>query len=270
MSTKNAVKKYSKKYKETVPKFPSKAVAVESVQRLDDLAIKQAKWSTGLYKKANDELYSLLAECYEEVAVIRSQGRAVTSALNKILSERGITFNDATKLETKAVRLVFGNIGKRAFSYSTVLVLARAERVATKDLAIWIATNGGVEEVRKKSKLDGKTPSEIREDTVNIVSNALSTVGAINISDFEVIDGVDFSVVIIRKNADGSTDLVRQVKSQRVIKDALVSVKDVVGQERLNQSVNNASKQFSLRQGVLLKASSNAVVNQSFKKPEMA
>jgi hypothetical protein len=259
MSTKNAVKKYSKKQNSTGSKVPAQLFANDAVKKLDNLAARQKKWSAGLYKKANDELYSLLAECYEEVIAIRLEGRKVTSALNNILAERGITFNDATKLETKAVRLVFGNIGKRAFSYSSVLVLAKAERLETKDFATWITNSGGVEEVRKKSKLDGKTPSEIREDTVDSVSEALSTISAITASDFEVVDGVDFSVVIVRKNADGSTDFLRQVKSQRVIKDALISVKDVVGQEKLNQSVKSASKQYSLRQGLLNKASNKLI-----------
>jgi hypothetical protein len=259
MSTKNAVNKCSKENNITRSKIPVRLFANDAVKKLDALAMRQEKWSIGLYKKSNDELYSLLAECYDEVMLLRLQGRGVVSALNKILAERGISFNDATKLETKVVRVVFGNIGKRAFSYSSVLVLAKAERLETKDFATWITNSGGVEEVRKKSKLDGKTPSEIREDTVDSVSKALSTISAITASDFEVVDGVDFSVVIVRKNADGSTDFLRQVKSQRVIKDALISVKDVVGQERLNQSVKSDSKKFSQRQALLKKASNKPI-----------
>lgn len=272
MSTKNAVNKCSKEKNSTGSKVQAQLFANDAVKKLDNLAVRQEKWSIGLYKKSNDELYSLLAECYDEVMLIRLQGRGVVSALNKILAERGISFNDATKLETKVVRAVFGNIGKRAFSYSSVLVLAKAEGVETKDFATWITNSGGVEEVRKKSKLDGKTPSEIREESIDRVSEALGTISAITLSDFEVIDGLDFLVAVVRQNADGTTDIVRQIKSQRVIKDALISVKDVVGQERLNQSLKSDAKKFSQRQALLNRASNKTITlpTNALKIAEMA
>ena len=115
------------------------------IQSLDTIAKKQSKWSKK-YDNVNDGLYAILAECYEEVEKLRVAKRAVVLAFNDELKNRGYKRLDATQLETKVIRVVFGDIGaNRATGYAKVLVIARNEKVTAVDLAEWIKGNGGVE-----------------------------------------------------------------------------------------------------------------------------
>ena len=93
------------------------------------IADKAATWHSTSYKKATDELYALLSECYASVADVSAQGTATVRELNKVITQNGITFNDGTGLETKVVRVVFGNIGKRAHIYARVLGNAAKQAV---------------------------------------------------------------------------------------------------------------------------------------------
>jgi hypothetical protein len=72
---------------------------------------KAKTWSETSHKKATDELYALLAECYAVTLQTRAQSAAVMRELNKLLVEKHLKFNDGTKLETKVVRVVFGRGG---------------------------------------------------------------------------------------------------------------------------------------------------------------
>jgi hypothetical protein len=91
------------------------------------IADKAATWHSTSYKKATGELFVLLSDCYQSVADIRTQGTGTVRELNRVLRINKLVFNDGTRLETKVVRVVFGNIGKRAHTYARVLSLALGE-----------------------------------------------------------------------------------------------------------------------------------------------
>ena len=128
------------------------SIAQAQYKAMAAVAKKAKTWNDTSYKKATDELYKLLAECYSVTLTTRAQSTAVMRELNKLLVAKGLTFNDGTKLETKVVRVVFGNIGKRAHIYARVLVNAREQAVDAKGFAKWLTAQGGVEAVRRQHK----------------------------------------------------------------------------------------------------------------------
>lgn len=145
----------------TVSKTTANAsIAQAQYKAMAAVAKKVKTWNDTSYKKATDELYALLAECYSVTLTTRAQSTSVMRELNKLLVEKGLTFNDGTKLETKVVRVVFGNIGKRAHIYARVLMNAREQAVDAKEFAKWLTAQGGVEAVRRQHK--GLTPTQVK------------------------------------------------------------------------------------------------------------
>ena len=142
--------------KSTIKSTTTVITAQQHYDAMLKIASKAATWHSTSYKKASDELFALLGDCYATVADIRKQGTAMVRELNKVLTANSITFNDGTRLETKVVRVVFGNIGKRAHIYARVLVNAREQSVEPTLFAQWLVKQGGIEAVRKQHK--GLTP----------------------------------------------------------------------------------------------------------------
>jgi len=68
-----------------------------TVQGYDSCSEESKTWNDTSYKKATDELYKLLAECYSVTLTTRAQSTAVMRELNKLLVAKGLTFNDGTK-----------------------------------------------------------------------------------------------------------------------------------------------------------------------------
>ena len=92
---------------------------------IDSLATKRETWENGTYKASNEELYVLLDECVDLFKEVRVH-RSLVKKLNLILEEREIMMRSNTSLATKIVRLIFGDCGKRAYTYARVLTVAAA------------------------------------------------------------------------------------------------------------------------------------------------
>ena len=212
------------------------------IQSLDTIAKKQSKWSKK-YDNVNDGLYAILAECYEEVEKVRVAKRAVVLAFNDELKNRGYKRLDATQLETKVIRVVFGDIGaNRATGYAKVLVIARNEKVTAVDLADWIKGNGGVEEVRR-TDASGKTPKVTREDAVTEALKALDQSPIFDMSDVTKHEGLEYGVIVVRRNADGSVAPVAEVTSLPIVKDVLASLKSLVVEQKSKDAEETKAEQ---------------------------
>ena len=72
---------------------------------IDDIVAKRILWEQGTYAAANAELYSILGDCLELFVALKSRTGAA-KAVNDLLDLRGLTYNNATSLELKLVRLV--------------------------------------------------------------------------------------------------------------------------------------------------------------------
>ena len=126
------------------------------------------KWTKNAYRTASTELYELLAECYAHTQFYRSADISFKLQLNQLLRDAKHTFNEGTRIETKVVRVVFGEVFKGAIGrsrgaiYSKVLTAAHEEKVTKDNFFKWLTTQGGVEAVRKQNK--SKTAAQIKTE----------------------------------------------------------------------------------------------------------
>ena len=88
---------------------------------LGDIETARINWETGSYKKSNEELYGVLDRCrnfYQQIKIMEEGKRKLIKAIDGVLIERGMPSQKNTSLVTKVVRCVFGDVGKRAFTYA--------------------------------------------------------------------------------------------------------------------------------------------------------
>ena len=239
------------------------------IQSLDKIAKKQSKWSTK-HDNVNDGLYAILAECYEEVEKLRVAKRAVVLAFNDVLKNRGYKRLDATQLETKVIRVVFGDIGaNRATGYAKVLKIARSEKVSAVDLADWIKGNGGVEEVRR-TDASGKTPKVNREDAITAALKSLDQSPKFDLDQITKHEGLEYSVVVVRRNTDGSVIPVAEVTSLPIVKDVLASLKSLVVEQKIKDAEETSAEQRNTQAEIITAVMALMAANESASLAEAA
>jgi hypothetical protein len=140
------------------PSAADTAFANSSVQSLDGLLARRKQWEANDYKKANDGLYALLADCLalfnDKFMKADATGqKALRADLTAKLKAGGVKVQKTTPTLTMFVRYVFGSDRKRAHGYAYVLKAAISHGVAAKDLADYIVQEGGIEEVKRKMVL---------------------------------------------------------------------------------------------------------------------
>ncbi len=211
----------------TKSKAANKANTVLTAQQHYDallkIADKAVTWHNTTYRKATDELFALLSDCYASVDEIRGNGTSMVRELNKVLKENSITFNDGTSLETKVVRVVFGEIGKRAHTYARVLRNAHEQSVKPTVFAEWLAKQGGVEAVRKQHK--GLSPSQVKAQRVAKAEKSLPSVKAQQITNAPKIDGSNYVLAIV-EHTNGKQRIVGFCGNLPLVKQALASIAD--------------------------------------------
>lgn len=193
------------------------AFANTIVQQLDVLGKKRAEWEAGSYKKANDELYSLLAECLSIYLDKFQRGSDEDKkTLRKELIERlkadGIRVVKTSTTLTMLARFVFNSDRKRAQGYGYVIAAAVSHGIAAKDFAGWVRREGGIEEIKRLMVTKPETLAK-RE----AVATAMSDVkGAMELAALEPlahvdIDGLDkseFVILLAKPNPKGGGDVV--------------------------------------------------------------
>ena len=222
-----------------VKKSVLKAVSANQVLvSLDAIALTQEKWNKQ-YEKVNHSLYTILSASLEEVIVLRSAPRAVAIEFNALLKERGYKRLDATSLETKVLRVVFGEIDKdRASSYSKVLREAKKNEIEPCDLSAWIQQEGGIEAIRrgKHAKINLE---EKREVAVTNCIKALDVAPVFDLNSLTKLEGLEYSVVVMRKSNDGVAEPVAEVTSLSTVKNVLASLKDIAESAQQSSSVEH-------------------------------
>ena len=122
---------------------------------IDSLTTKRETWENGTYKASNEELYVLLDECVDLFKEVRAH-RSLVKKLNLILEERDIMMRSNTSLATKIVRLIFGDCGKRAYTYARVLMVEAEQKGELQSKKSGGEEARGMEENRKEKKRLGK------------------------------------------------------------------------------------------------------------------
>ena len=103
---------------------------------------KRSEWENGAYKRSNEQLYELLAECHTLLVQLRGEVK-LRKKLNKAIEAAGFTVRSNTSLELKVVRAVFGVENNRIQAYVRVLQLAKKEMPKDWTLPEWIEEQGG-------------------------------------------------------------------------------------------------------------------------------
>ena len=99
------------------------------------------KWTKNAYRTASTELYEILAECYAHTQFYRAADISFKLQLNQLLRDAKHTFNEGTRIETKVVRVVFGEVFSgtvglsRGAIYSKVLIAAHEQKSAKQALS---------------------------------------------------------------------------------------------------------------------------------------
>jgi len=181
--------------------------------KIEALAEQHKVWNEGTYKASKKELYQLLSDCLDFYNVVSASVQQ-RKDLYKTLSERGIKFNKSSSLATRIVRAVFGDCGKRAFSYARVITIAYDTKPENMTMNAFITNAGGIEQMRRK--INGQTPSQRREENTNfaeslfakrnpIIDTKLPSARALQPS----IEATNqFSLALVRRNSDGTSNIV--------------------------------------------------------------
>ena len=212
------------------------------VATVDALIEKRLTWENGTFKAANEELYALLSDCLELFQEVKKE-RKLIKRINALLEERDIQMRSNTSLATKIVRLVFGDCGKRAYTYAKVITVADTDKPATQSMQTFIANAGGVEEVRRNNsdkvntsvqrserKQYAETVLDVRKP---IVSNKIQITEELEPSNDSVLP---LSIALVRKNRDGSGSIVFGTANQA----ALNKVLEIAGKQL--KAIEDAAK----------------------------
>lgn len=213
----------AKKSALTTAALTNAGVALSLYARLTAVGEKATQWHKTTYRKATEELYALLGECYGVTADVRNAGAAVVRELNKVLTNNSIPFNDGTALETKVVRVVFGDIGKRAHIYARVLSNARHQRVTTQNFTAWLDAQGGVEAVRRQHS--GMSPAQVKAERVEKAEKSLPSVKEKQLSNAPKVDGSDYVLALVQ-HTNGKQRIVGFCDNLSVVKQVLARVAD--------------------------------------------
>lgn len=192
------------------------ATANTIVQQLDVLSVRRKEWEATDYKKANDGLYALLAEClgvFNErfVKAEEKVQKAFRMQLRDRLTADGIRVVKTSTTLTMLARFVFNSDRKRAQGYGYVLAAAVSHGIEATAFPEWVAEQGGLEEIKRKmvkSEDAKKRQEQVLAATAEVQGelelNALQPLAHVD------IDGMTGSHVILvaKPNVNGGVDVI--------------------------------------------------------------
>lgn len=149
-----------------------------TVQQLDALSTKREAWEQGVFKKANDGLYDLLAETLalylnncDKSVVSDTQGKKNVKGLREELTDRlkadGVKVQKNSTTLGMLARFVFKSDRKRAQGYAQVLSAALQDEVKPNELADYVKAAGGVEEIKRRMVLSEAAKAKRDQIAVN-------------------------------------------------------------------------------------------------------
>ena len=209
-------------------KLTSEQFAGSIVQQLDVLAERRKDWEANDYKKANEGLYSLLADCLgifnaRFVKGSKDDQKTLRFSLIERLQADGVRVVKTTTTLTMLARYVFNSDRKRAQGYGYVLAAAVSHNIKANEFPAWVVAKKGIEEIKR---LMVKNPESIAkqqavvEASANVKTeielNTLLPLASVNISG---LTG-QYAVLLARPNPTGGADIVGTLSD---IKDSLVN-----------------------------------------------
>jgi hypothetical protein len=148
------------------------AAPASEAAELKKLEEKRKQWETTVYRTSNLQLYALLADCLEYGRAMEvAEAKIRNKELDAFFDERGYVVKRESPLFSRIAKAVFGNIDRRRIcTYSLVLRSAQKAGVTAANLAEWIETNGGIQEI-KLSRSDTYVSPKQKAEIVTMVRN---------------------------------------------------------------------------------------------------
>lgn len=197
------------------------------VARIDELKSKRETWENGSYKASNEELCALLQDCYDLYMEVNGNVGLI-KRLGKLLAERKLTERSNTSLATRIVRLVFGECGKRVYTYAKVLAVAAEEKPERVSMLTFINNGGGIENIRRNKSSELPVAVKNRQ-LVEVAETRLTDADALA-ADIVVTDGMrakpngkyQFAVALIRCDSANKASIVYATDNEALVKAVLI------------------------------------------------
>jgi len=198
------------------------------VQQLDVLSARREQWEATDYKKANEGLYALLADCLEVFDARFVKGseddkKVLRRQLIERLTAAKVRVVKTSTTLTMLTRYVFNADRKRAQGYGYVLAAAVSHEINAKGFAAWVVKQGGIEDIKRK--MVKKAESVAKYEAVKVATavvkgdlenKALQPIAHVAI---EGLTGI-YAVLLVKPCVNGGADVVGSLSN---INDALVN-----------------------------------------------
>jgi hypothetical protein len=187
-------------------------------------------WETGAFRTSNLALYAVLANCMayaRELPTAESKER--NAELTDFYTVRGYTVKKDIPLLTRVVKAIFGaEVDRRRIStYLLVLRAAKAANVLPNDLAAWIESKGGIQEVKLQQSATFVSPSNKALAAQKTLSS-MPTLATVHTPALSLLADADFTgqecVFLAEQHADGSFLIKDITHSGGVVKAALAAL----------------------------------------------
>ncbi len=233
------------------PNSQNVAFAQKAIEKLDYLAKERKVWESTDYKKANEGLYRLLAECLDLylnkfVHASNDDKKTLRQEIAARLIADGIRVQSNTTILTMMIRFVFASDRKRAHGYTYVLKAALSYDKNAKDLPQFIKDQGGIEEIKRRMVQSEKAITnkaerekallEVKADLEKNANYPLANVSIDLAGNKET-----FAVLVTRSNAQGTSDVVAILKNaeEKFVESILKKIaKDRLASQKENDSIN--------------------------------
>lgn len=144
---------------------------------IEQLVMDREAWENTVARTSNEHLYKLLARCYGTYLSMSQDNEKATQMRDDLqthINLKGYVFAKTSHTLTKIVKCVFGADRRRTSTYSIVLRAALAQNKTEAQIAGFIESNGGVQEIRlaKSNALSTKAKAAIAKNTVAELSLA--------------------------------------------------------------------------------------------------
>jgi hypothetical protein len=210
----------------------SAAAAVAAYKRITNLADAREQWQNGVFKTANDGLYSLLADCYRVYNDMLGKSNAAArlrDALAHAVAEKNLTFKASTHSVDRLIRVVFGEADRRrvsAYSVAIRAALAAKPQVGPDAFADFVRDAGGIEEVRaaaskKGTGLSPKEKAEVAAAAVTAGTSAVIVSDPIFCADLDAAKVSQFHLLVAEQLADSTLAIKAIVSNAAVVNAAL-------------------------------------------------
>jgi hypothetical protein len=152
---------------------------------IEELIAEKDAWFNNAYRTSNEQLYALLAKCYDFYFKLKEEGdngKKLREGLNAYIESKGYKFSPNSHTLVRIVKCVFGADRRRVSAYGIVLRTALQRELRSDQVAAFIRESGGVEEVRLARSPNAMTAKQKAEACKgSLVSNQLAVVKTVEL-----------------------------------------------------------------------------------------